>query len=384
MENALVLDNGSRSLKGGVSGDELPRVVIPSLVGRTKQSAGASSSSEYYVGSTAQRRRSLLTLRHPVQYGLVKSWGDMEKLWEHTFTEELQLDPSQHPVLLTETPLNPTTDREMMSEIMFEKFQTPALCVAIQSVLAMYAAARTSGLVLDCGEGVTHSVPVYQGFTLHSSIRRLDLAGCDVTDRLVELLAIQGHNFTSPLYRDIICDMKENLGYVTPTRDLPQPFSKENNQLLAPVSPKIYTLPDGTSLTLASERHDCTEPLFSSPTSLQSTVSDSIHSLDSDLQALISSNIVLAGGTTLFPGFKSRLKSELQPLIDCPSEIITSDKQKYSSWVGGSILGSLSTFSRLCLTKAESEEYGRSFVNRRCLMEWDIDPLYGLHSISGG
>jgi actin-related protein len=368
---ALVIDNGSGMCKAGFAGDDAPRAVFPSVVGKPKMPGimVGLDQKDIYVGDEAQQKRGVLKIEYPIEHGIIRNWDDMEQIWNHTIYNELRVTPEDHPVLLTEAPQNPKLNREKMTQIMFESFNVPALYVGIQAVLSLYASGRTTGIVMDSGDGVSHTVPIYEGYAIPHAIKKIVLAGRDLTQYFQNILTERGYNFTSSGELEVVREIKEKLCYVAPDYDSALKEASESS-----ANEKTYDLPDGTAITIGSERFRCPELLFSphlggrEHDGVHKFTFDSIMQCDVDIRKDLYNNIILSGGSTMFDGMGDRMQREIYALAPSSMKVrvLASPERKYSVWIGGSIISSLSTFQAMWISRPEFEEAGPQIVHRKC------------------
>jgi len=367
-----VVDNGSGMVKAGLAGEDAPSNIFGSIVGKPKHTGimVGMEQKDAYVGDEAQAKRGILLLSYPIAHGIITSWDDMEKIWHHCFYNELRISPEDHPILLTEAPRNPKSNREKMISMMFETFNAPGSYIQIQAVLSLYASGRTTGIVMDSGDGVSHTVPIYEGYSMPHAVERLDLAGRSLTEYMVKILNYRGHSFTTTAEKEIVREIKEQLCYVTQDYEAEIKKSEDTDEC-----EMTYELPDGNSISIGRERFQCPEALFNPSMTgkeapgIQTITYDSIMKADLDIRKDLYQNVVLSGGTTMYEGIGERMTKEIQSLAPSSMQVkvIAPPERKFSVWIGGSILSSLSTFASSWITRDEFDEVGPSIVHRKCV-----------------
>jgi actin len=365
---ALVIDNGSGMCKAGFADEEAPRSVFPSIVGRPKD-VSRHRANDVYIGDEVCAKAGDLIAHNPLENGMVTHWIDMERIWHRIFFNELHVDPSKHPVLLIDAPLNPKAQREQIGQIMFETFNVPSLYFEIPALLDLFGSGRTTGIVVDIGDTVTQIVPIYEGHKLSFAMRRQNLGGRILANWLASLLTERGFYASSFLEREIVRDMKEKCTYVALDFDAEMQKAAPIRGLEISYRPRR-----GSLIEIATERFRCPDLLFRPRlnglefTGIHKLVFGCINKSGVDLDKDLYRNIVLAGGSTMFPGFPERLEKEIvdRAPVRTNVKVIAPPERKYSAWIGGSILASLATFPQLVITHEEYNEHGPSIIHRKC------------------
>ncbi|KAM1009176.1 hypothetical protein ACFX13_045479 [Malus domestica] len=314
--NVVVCDNGTGYVKCGFAGENFPTSVFPCVVGRPllryEESLMEQEIKDVIVGEACAEFRHQLDINYPVNNGIVQNWDDMGHVWDHAFYSELKIDPTECQILLTDPPLNPTKNREKMVETMFEKYNFAGVFIQIQAVLTLYAQGLLTGLVIDCGDGVTHVVPVVDGYSFPHLTKRMNVAGRHITSYLVDLLSRRGYSMNRTADFETVREIKEKLCYISYDYKREYQLGLETTILV-----KNYTLPDGRVIKVGTERFQAPEALFTPELidvegdGMADMVFRCIQEMDIDNRMMLYQHIVLSGGSTMYPGLPSRLEKEI-------------------------------------------------------------------------
>ena len=261
--------------------------------------------------------------------------------------------------------------REKIAEVMFDAFDAPALFISHQAILSLYASeGKITGCVIDMGNSSIDIVPVYEGFVLSHAIQHMSTGGQIITEYLEHLLKMSG-KLTSRITLDIVQDIKENVCFV----------SYRRNKILY-TSEFCYECPDGAFIKLKSERAQCCEVLFNPKLFFKTTmevplhtkISESLSKCQQDIQESIATACVLVGSSSLFPGLRGRLETELNKVCSESShqnttlqfQVLALGNRQFAAWTGGSLIASLSSFQNVWITKKKYMKRGPSILHETC------------------
>jgi len=386
----------------GFAGNCEPQYIIPTTIatqeGKGAQKAAAQKKGvedlDFHIGDEAHNNSKTYDLFYPVRHGQIENWTHMEYFWEQCIFKYLRCEPEDHFFLLTEPPLNAPENREYTAEIMFESFNVPGLYIAVQAVLAL-AASWTSknvkertltGTVIDSGDGVTHVIPVAEGYVIGSSIKHIPLAGRDITSFVQQLMRDRSEPIPPAESMEVAKRVKETYSYVCP--DIVKEYAKYDTEPEKwirqytghnSITKQPYTCDIGYERFLGPEIFFNPE-IFSSDflTPLPKVVDDTIQTCPIDVRRGLYKNIVLSGGSTMFKDFGKRLSRDIKRSVDyrikrseelsggkikaVPLEVnvISHHMQRYAVWFGGSMLASTPEFYNVCHTKQQYDEIGPS------------------------
>ena len=365
----IVIDCGSQTTKAGVSGEDAPRVKLPTIIGRIRQQIvmQGMGQKDMYVGDEILNLQGNLKLSHPIQRGIVNNWEEVEKLYYHVFYNEMRIVPEEQPLLLTEATRNPRNNSEKLIEMMLETFHIPQIQLLNPGVLVLYGAGKLSGMIVESGDGVTQIIPIHEGLLTKNAVQRYQFGGCDLTERMVELATEKGEYFSTTYDYETARDIKEKICYVS--ENVENEKKKKNEDI-----GMKYTLPDGREIEFGNERWRVTEALFdpsligSEIPGLHEMINLSNIKCDTSLKKLFWKNIVLSGGNTMFNGIEKRLENELKQIVkkNIDIEVSAVPERTNLAWIGGSVLASLSTFKDQWITKDEFEEFGVDIKMKKC------------------
>jgi len=355
----VVCDNGTGFVKCGFAGSNFPTSIFPSMVGRpilrSEEKIDNVQLKDIMTGDEAAKLRMMLQITYPIDNGIIRNWEDMTYVWDYTFQEKLKVNPAECKIMLTEAPMNPQANRKKMIEVMFEKYGFKSVYIGIQAVLTLYAQGLLTGVVVDSGDGVTHIVPVYEGFSLPHLTRRLDVAGRDVTRYLIKLLLLRGYAFNRTADFETVRQIKEKVCYVGYDLELEKRLAFDTTVLVEP-----FTLPDGRVIRVGGERFEAPEVLFEphlldvEGMGMAEQLFDCINKADVDTRPEFYNHIVLSGGSTMYPGLPSRLEKEIKKLYlekvaKGKKELMTKFKcriedpprRKHMVFLGGAVLAEI-------------------------------------------
>lgn len=405
---SLVFDIGSNSFRVGFAGEDIPKADFPTAVGVVEGEGGEQSEKKYFFDTVnINVPRKNMEMVSCLKEGMVEDWDLFEKQLDCIYTSYIRSQSEYHPVLMSEPAWNTRQKRERITELMFEKYNLPAFFLAKNAVLSVYANGRTSGLVLDSGATLTSAVPVYDGYVIQQGIIKSPLAGefvlmesCRMLEEMeVEVVPPYLVAEKEPVLEEEPAEWKRKEGVPEVTKSF-KSFSKKavlrdfasqtlqvtdqpfDESMVENLLSHNFEFPNGYNHLFGPERFTIPEKLFDPSTikdmnggnsmlSMSHVVATSIGFCDIDIKPSLYNNVIVVGGNTLINGFIERLTRDLSAKSP-PSmklKVISSpiaSERKFSSWIGGSILGSMGSFQHMWISRQEYEEGGKACVEKKC------------------
>ena len=374
MSETIIIDNGTNTIRAGFSDDDVPRAIIPTVLGRPFSNGESPEEEEeineqmdIFIGDEALEKGGILQLFHPITKGEIKDFSNMELIWKQIFYNELLTDVKTQSVIMTEPPFASSSNKVEMAEILFDKIGVESLYIGNTSTLALYANGKTTGTVVDIGYQTSSFAPIFEGFVLKHTLTKIDTGGKDLTDYFCHILSLRNDNdkFISESQKSIINELKEKICEVG------DDYDSQVKKCLDSKLVETHTLPDGSKVFMTHEKYQCPELLFQPQLfnknhgGIHEETYRSIKLCDEDIKKDLFQNVILCGGSSLFLNIRKKFEKELQSLAPTGKsvKVIAPPERKYSSWLGGAILNSLPDFkTTLFVSKNDWIEAGENIL----------------------
>jgi actin-related protein 3 len=411
MDPVVVIDNGTGFTKMGYAGNFEPTYIMPSTYADQDSVSKKSEildDLDFCIGFEATEKARTHNISYPIRHGIVENWDQMERVWQQCIYKYLRVEPEDHGFLLTEPPANTPENREYTAEVMFETFGCKRLYIAVQGVLALTASwtskkaeklglqGISTGTVIDSGDGVTHIIPIVDGYVVNSAIRHIPLAGRDVTNFVRDKIRERESGIPTEDMLQIAQRVKEQHCYIA--KDIAAEFSKYDDDPASNITRHEEVLPRHNNKKIAFDvgyEKFIGPEIFFHPeifsadwtTPLPQVVDEVIRSCPIDCRRGLYRNIVLSGGSTMFQNFDRRLQRDIRTIVDAriaeikagltdktrevkiETNVVSHERQRYAVWYGGSMVGSSPQFTSVAHTKAEYDEVGPSICRQNVMFK---------------
>lgn len=392
---SIVLDNGTGFVKVGFAGANFPTAAFQTAVGRPVLRSNAKTKLAANIDGTTTELKDimlgdetlgvghLLEMSYPISNGIIQNMDEMCLLWDYAFFSKLNQTADSlksRRLMMSEPPSFSTRARTKIYETLFEKYQFDSVQSGVQGVLSLFSNGLDTGVAIECGEGVTHCTPIFEGYSIPKGNRRVDLGGRNITEFLIRLMQRRGYSFNKSSDFEVVRVIKEKFCYAAVDFDLEKRLALETTTL-----EKAMTLPDGSTVMIGQERFEATEALFSphlidvESEGLSGQLWSSIQGCDIDLRATLYQTIVLSGGSTMFPGLPSRIekdmrqfflkhsaKGDVSRLARFKLRVEDPPRRKYMVFLGAAVMAKMTESTpEQWMTKAEWEESGESALRAR-------------------
>ena len=313
----LVCDIGSGSIKVGIAGNLSPHKIIPCLAGWPKNSSTKETDSErkMLIGNDALEKGKFQKIGYSYAMsatGNVQDWKSLELLLVGAFRDFCILDFSKWKLLITRPYRMKEEDLKKLMDIFLVNFGFHAITMHEQAALVLYTQGVETGIVVEIGESSTNIIPVYKGHGIPKLYRSLAIGGRSISSYLLKLLRLKGFQLNDEEDLEIGRQIKERVCYVAL-----DPTAEEHLAIETTILKESFKLPDGTIISVGRERFGAVETLFQpsldncESNGLSDMIFEVIQTADIDCRADFYSNIIISGGSTLFPGLKERLQRDL-------------------------------------------------------------------------